>query len=77
MKFDAFGTSKHGEEKSLSKTFFALLMGSLGRFNRANKKVCHIHFKVEYLIMLVHRFIQALGAGADMIITCITIGRCE
>ena len=38
MKFDAFGTSKHGEGKSLSKNFFATLISTLGRFNRANKK---------------------------------------
>ena len=38
VKFDAFGTSKHGEGKSLSKIFFATLTSTLGRFNRANKK---------------------------------------
>ena len=38
MKFDAFGTSKHGEGKSLSKNCFATLISTLGRFNRANKK---------------------------------------
>ena len=38
VKFDAFGTSKHGEGKSLSKIFFATLISTLGRFNRANKK---------------------------------------
>ena len=45
VKFDAFGTSKHGERKSLSKNFFATLISTLGRFNRANKKICFIHFK--------------------------------
>ena len=45
MKFDAFGTLKHGEGESLSKNFFATLISTLGRFNRANKKICHIHFK--------------------------------
>ena len=35
VKFDAFGTS----------IVFALLISTLGRFDRANKKVCHIHFK--------------------------------
>ena len=38
VKFDAFGTSKHGEGKSLSKNFFATLTSTLGRFDRANKK---------------------------------------
>ena len=33
VKFDAFGTSKHREGKSLSK-----IISTLGRFNRANKK---------------------------------------
>ena len=38
VKFDAFGTSKHGEGKSLSKKFFfATLISTLGRFNRTNK----------------------------------------
>ena len=46
VKFDAFGTSKHEEGKSLSKTFFATLISTLGRFHRANKKICHIHFKL-------------------------------
>ena len=32
VKFDAFGTSKHGERKSLSKIFFAILISTLGRF---------------------------------------------
>ena len=47
VKFDAFGSSKHAEGKSLSKNFFATLISTLGRFNRANKKkkICHIHFK--------------------------------
>ena len=48
VKFDAFGISKHGEGKSLSKNFFATLISTLGRFNRANKKICHIHFKISY-----------------------------
>ena len=37
VKFDAFGTSKHEEGKSLSKNF-ATLISTLGRFDRANKK---------------------------------------
>ena len=46
VKFDSFGTSKHGEGKSLSNFFlFALLISTLGRFNRGNKKkICHVHF---------------------------------
>ena len=38
VKFDTFGTSKHGERKSLSKIFFATLISTLERFNRTNKK---------------------------------------
>ena len=38
VKYDAFGTSKHGEGKSLSKMFFATLISTLGRFNRGYKK---------------------------------------
>ena len=47
VKFDAFRTSKHGEGKSLSKFFFATLISTLGRFNRANKKKSVIHFKEQ------------------------------
>ena len=38
LKFDAFGTSKLGEGKSLSKKKIAILISALGRFHRANKK---------------------------------------
>ena len=38
VKFDAFGTSKHGEGKSLSKNFFCYTYQHIGRFNRAKKK---------------------------------------
>ena len=38
VKLHAFGTSKHGEGKSLSKHFFATLISTLGKFNPANKK---------------------------------------
>ena len=39
VKFDTFATSKHGKGKSLwKKTFFAVLISTLGRFDRANKK---------------------------------------
>ena len=31
-------TSKHGEEKSLSKSFFATLISTLGIFNKKKKK---------------------------------------
>ena len=37
VKFDAFSTSKHREGKSLSKKVFAILISTLGRFDRANK----------------------------------------
>ena len=51
MKFDAFGTTKHGKGKSLSKKYFAILISTLGKFNRAIKKsvvytlriVCDLH----------------------------------
>ena len=46
VKFDAFGTSKHKEGKTLSKIFIAIHISILRGFNRANiKKICHIHFK--------------------------------
>ena len=32
MKFRVFGTSKHGEEKSISNVFFATLISTLWRF---------------------------------------------
>ena len=38
VKFHVFGTSKHGEGKSLSNVFFAILISALWRFYRANKK---------------------------------------
>ena len=38
LKFDVFGTSKHGEEKSLSNCFSLFLSVSLWRFYRANYK---------------------------------------
>ena len=30
--------------------FFAILISTMGRFNRANKKICHIHLKVSQLL---------------------------
>ena len=46
VKFHVFGPSKHGEEKSLSNNFFFILISTLWRFYRGNKKkICHIHFK--------------------------------
>ena len=38
LKFDVFGTSKHGEEKSLSNCFSLFVSVSLWRFYRANYK---------------------------------------
>ena len=35
-----------GKENRYGKNFFATLISTLGRFNRANKKICHIHFKI-------------------------------
>ena len=36
-----------GKENRYRKFFFATLISTLGRFNRANKKICHIHFKIN------------------------------
>ena len=36
-----------GKENRYGKNFFAVLISTLGRFDRANKKICHIHFKVD------------------------------
>ena len=54
MKFDAFGTSKHGEGKSLSKIFFATLHVSAhwGDLIEQIKKICHIHFNI---MIIMHR----------------------
>ena len=43
VKFHVFGRLKHGEEKSLSKKFFAFLIKTLYRFYQANKKVSVIY----------------------------------
>ena len=38
-----------GKENRYGKNFFAVLISTLGRFDRANKKnICHIHFKVVW-----------------------------
>ena len=34
-----------GKENRYQKFFFAIHISTLRRFNRANKKICHIHFK--------------------------------
>ena len=34
-----------GKENRYRNLFLAILISTLGRFNRANKKICHIHFK--------------------------------
>ena len=52
MKFDAFGTSKHGEGKSLSNFFFALLIGTLGRINRENEKKRQRRLKMNLCVNL-------------------------
>ena len=38
VKFHVFGTSKHGEPKSLPKGFFAIVISTLWRRYRANKE---------------------------------------
>ena len=45
VKFDAFGTSKHGEGKSLLKFFLPYLSVHWGDLTEQIKKICHIHFK--------------------------------
>ena len=47
VKFDAFGSSKLREGKSLPKYFFAILISTLCRFYRANRKK-----SVIYTLML-------------------------
>ena len=44
MKFDAFGTSKHGEGKSLLKKKMLYLSVHWGDLIEQIKKICHIHF---------------------------------
>ena len=34
-----------GRKIAIEKFFFAILITTLGRFNQANKKICHIHLK--------------------------------
>ena len=48
-KMSCFDTSKHGEWKSLSKIFFAMLISTLGRFNRANKKISKVYSVVFWI----------------------------
>ena len=45
-----------GKENRYGKNFFALLIRTLGRFDRANKqkRICHIHFKVA-----AHNFMKS------------------
>ena len=48
MKFKAFGTSKHGKGiNRYGKNFFATLISTLGRFNRANKKKSVIYTLIK------------------------------
>ena len=48
VKFDSFGTSKHGEEKLLSKKIFLLYLSVHWgvSIEQIIKKICHIHFKI-------------------------------
>ena len=48
VKFHDLGTSKRGEENSLSNICFAMLVSILWRFYRANKKTCHVLFKKKH-----------------------------
>ena len=43
-KFHVFGTSKHGEEKSLLDIFLLYLSVHCGDVIEQIKKICHIHF---------------------------------
>ena len=55
VKFDAFGTSKHGEGKSLSEKKKELLYLSVlwGDLIEQIKKICHMHFKIHYCGLLL------------------------
>ena len=48
VKFHDLGTSKQGEENSLSNICFAVLVSILWRFYRADKKTCHVLFKKTF-----------------------------
>ena len=52
MKFHVFGTSKHGEGKSLL-VFLLFLSVNCGDFIEQIKKVCHIHFNREKQSLLI------------------------
>ena len=52
VKFDAFGTSKHEEGKSLSKNFFLLYLSvRWGDLIEQIKKICPIHFKYLGIVL--------------------------
>ena len=42
-----------GKENRYGKNVFAVLISTLGRFDRANKKICHIHFNNNWMIILL------------------------
>ena len=49
----------------------AILISTLGRFNRANKKICHVHFKGAKLdskigLYFTHRNCPIFRAKADL-----------
>ena len=56
VKFHVFGPSKHREEKLLSNNFFFILISTLWRFYRANKKK-----SVIYTLKNTRRVIDILG----------------
>ena len=67
MKFDAFGTSKHGKENRYGKNFFAVLISTLGRFDRANKQKSVIY------ILNVGELIRGLTLARNLKKQCMYI----
>ena len=62
MKSDAFGSSKHGEGKLLSKFFLLHLSVHWGDLIEQIKKICHIYFKGELKRCFVEWFVvKCLG----------------
>ena len=55
-----------GKENRYGKNFFAVLISTLRRFDLANKKVCHIHFKIpvqEMVININKEFYLPISSG--------------
>ena len=54
-----------GKENRYGKNFFAKLISTFGRFNRANKKICHIHFKACRLQYISAVYEECLTSFSD------------